>query len=792
MTLRSILFVLLLTFSYGGVHAQHVITGKVTDSSFQVLAFATVVLQADSDFIAGAATDENGHFNITTIDRLQGQYTLTVSLMGYQTWKRRFSYPDTVFLSNIILARDKRTLAGVTVAGKKPLVIRKADRYIVDVENSFLANGNSGLDVLKKSPGVWVSNNGNIRIKGSQSVMVMINDVVQRMSEEELAEYLKTIRSENISRIEVIANPPSEFEAAGAGGIIHIILKKVRNDGFSAGVSTQYRQQGEKPYYGGTVTTDYRVKNLYLSGGYTYVKDKSIYLATNDIVYPDKGVYSGRTDRSNNTGRHQYRLGIALDIGKDQTINLQTLATANNLNESFITGIRYLPGTDTITGVANSGRMRDADLRSTTLNYVWRTDSSGSQLKVIADYTNSSKTELNNFYSRYNDLLRNATYRNNTPNNTDILSVQADYTKVLQHKTELKGGTKLSTVKRDNEIVREDYADDKWVLNGEGSNHFIYKEYLLMFYSSVEKTFGPLVIKAGLRAEQTYTKGNSVTSGQQFDRDYFGLFPSLFMMYTLNEKRGNSLRLNYTRRLQRPSFSALNPYRLQLDDYTVLTGNPNLLPQYSHNISAGYTLRNDYTAELYFSRTNNVIAELASSAGNNVVEYQSRNFTHSTEYGMSLEAPFKVMNGWNVNNSFSLYNLSYRIDAFSINRTSFAVKSIHTIVWNRVIDIDVVADYRSPYVSANSRIPHMFSFDVEFTRRILKNQGRVRLFLADIFNTLREKEVTDYYNTHIDFYQKRPTRIVGVAFSYTFRSGRKFSNKKIDQGSTEEKGRIGN
>ncbi|HJT72634.1 MAG TPA: TonB dependent receptor [Chitinophaga sp.] len=792
MTLKHILFVLFLTLSYNGLHAQHSIAGKVTDSSFQALAFATIVLQSDTNFIAGAATDESGRFNISTPGSLHGHYTLTVSLLGYQAFRRNFNYPDTAFLSHITLIRDKRTLAGVTVAGKKPLVIRKADRYIVDVENSFLANGNSGLDVLRKSPGVWVSNNGSIRIKGSQSVMVMINDVVQRMSEEELAEYLKTIRSENISRIEVIANPPSEFEASGAGGIIHIILKKVRNDGFNGGISTHYRQQGKKPYYGGTATADYRIKDLYLSGGYSYVKDKSTYLATNNIVYPDKGIYSSRTDRNNNTGRHQYRFGIALDIGKDHTINLQTLATANNLNESFITGIHYLPGTDTITGVANSVRMRDADLRSTTLNYVWKTDSSGSQLKVIADYTNSSKTELNNFYSRYNDPLRNSTYRNNTPNNTDILSVQADYTEVLKNKTEIKGGTKLSAVKRDNEIIREDYVDDKWVVNDAGSNHFIYKEYLLMFYSSVEKTFGSVVLKAGLRAEQTYTKGNSVTSGQKFDRNYFGLFPSFFMMYTLNEAQGNSVRFNYTRRLQRPSFSALNPYRLQFDDYTVMVGNPNLLPQYSHNISAGYTFRNDYSAELYFSRTNNVIAELASSTGNNVIEYQSRNFTHSTEYGLSLEAPFKVMKGWTANNSFSLYNLSYRIDAFSINRTSFSVKSIHTIVWNKVIDIDAVADYRSPYVSANSRVPYMFSFDLEFTRRILKNQGRVRLYLADIFNTLREKEITDYNNTHIDFYQKRPTRLIGVVFSYTFRSGKKFSNKKIDQGNTDEKGRIGN
>src|SRR5205085_2802692 len=127
----------------------------------------------------------------------------------------------------------------VTVTGKKPLLVRKTDRYIVNVENSFLANGNSGLEVLQKSPGVWVDNNGRIRIKGNQPVTVMINDVVQRMSEEDLAEYLKTLKSEDISRIEVISNPPSEYETGGSGGIIHIILKKARKDGFNGTVTAQ-------------------------------------------------------------------------------------------------------------------------------------------------------------------------------------------------------------------------------------------------------------------------------------------------------------------------------------------------------------------------------------------------------------------------------------------------------------------------------------------------------------------------------------------------------------------------
>lgn len=166
-----------------------------------------------------------------------------------------------------ILAQQKdsvRTLKEVRITGQPPLVTRKADRYIVHIENSALANGYSGLDVLQKSPGLWVSPDGNIKITGNQSVTVMINDIVQRMTGLELSEYLKTLRSEDISKIEVIPNPPAEFEAASSGGIVHIILKKARKQGVTGTLSAQYKQQGKKPYAGAGASLDYKMKKWYL------------------------------------------------------------------------------------------------------------------------------------------------------------------------------------------------------------------------------------------------------------------------------------------------------------------------------------------------------------------------------------------------------------------------------------------------------------------------------------------------------------------------------------------------
>jgi outer membrane receptor protein involved in Fe transport len=793
MPIKPILFSLILILLYKTLIAQVSISGHVVDLENKPLPLVMVILQQQELFVAGTNTDEEGGYRLSHGFERGKAYAVKFTLVGYRPVIRHFIYPDTGFHKRIILLPDNKLLNEVTVSAQRPMIIRKADRFIIDVENSLLANGNSGFEVLKKSPGLWVSDNGSIRIKGNQPVTVMINDVVQRMSEEELADYLKTLKSEDVSKIEVIANPPAEFEASGTGGVVHIVLKKARKDGFNGSLYGRYMQQGNRPYASAGTSLNYKLKDLYLFGSYSYTSDRSRSVATTDILYPDKGIYNSRTDRNNINSRQQYRIGAAYDLGNDQSLGIQTTGTLNRSDQNFVTGIHYRSGGLDTRGAANSAWWKAPGLSSTTLNYLWKTDTSGSQLKVIVDYTRSNKDETNNFSSVYDAPDRNATYRNSTPNSTAIYNMQADYTAVLKHKTEIRAGAKYSAVKRDNSIIREDYVDQHWVPNTAGSNHFIYHENLLMAYSSLEKMIKRTAVKIGLRVEQTFTKGNSVSSGQHFTRNYLGLFPSVFIMQTLNERKGSALYINYSRRLQRPSFNDLNPYRLQLDDYTAILGNPDLLPQYTHNVSIGYSFLNNYSADVYFSRTSNMIGELANPAGNTMIEYQARNFDNSTEYGFNFSAPVKILKNWTVNNSFSLYNLSYRIHNFAINQTTFYGKSVHTITLKKLIDIEAWADYRSPYVQANSRIPHMFSFDLGFTKKVLDGQGRLRLYFSDVFNTLREMSVTDYNDTHIDFYQKRPTRTVSVSFTYNFSGGRKFKDKKIDQGSSsDENSRIGN
>ncbi len=419
-------------------------------------------------------------------------------------------------------------------------------------------------------------------------------------------------------------------------------------------------------------------------------------------------------------------------------------------------------------------------------------DTMGSNLKVIGDYSTNNKTEISDFIELYSDTSENSIYRNHAPNSIYIGSVQADYTKNFNSKMELKGGIKYVAIERNNEIIKEDSLNNNWLKNSAASDHFIYNENLLMFYSSVEKNMNQTDIKIGLRAEATTSKGNSITTNQQFTKHYWGLFPSLYVSRILNEGKGNSIYFNYSRRLTRPTLGDLNPNKLQFGSNTAMIGNPNLLPQYSNNLELGAIFLHNFNGNFYLNKTNNIITLLASSDSNNFINYTSVNLNSSTEYGINLNIPFKIEKNWSIINSLEINNLSYTFNSGLVHQASFYIRSVNTINIKNMVDVDATANYHSATQYSNIASPSSFYFDIGFTKKVFQKKGTLRLYFTDIFNTIYEKEITNETNLYIDFYRKRPTRTASISFNYNFSFGKKFTEKKIEQSNADTKNRIGN
>lgn len=788
MVIRLIIFLLAAIISQ--VKAQ-TIEGRVTGAHQQPLSFVSVAINKDSQVVVAGISDENGYFRLTSAFQRQQSYLLYFSLIGYMSKQITLTFSDTLKPVAITLAEDPKQLAGVTVTGKANLVTRKSDRYIIHVENSPLANGLSGTEVLQRSPGVWVDNMGNIRLKGNQPVTVMINDVVQRMEAEELADFIRSIKSEDISRIEVIPNPPAEFEAGGSGGIIHIVLKKKRNNGWSGSANAQYWQQARKPYVTVGATLNYQLCKLYLSGSYTYVKDLRSITERTVITYPDHAAFDNATDRSEKIGRHQYRLSSVYDFNAKQSLSMQSFFSKTNFNHLFQSNEWYYNAASS-SGKAISRKQRIFDMAGITVNYSFKLDTAGSVLKIVADYLQTDRSERNQFAKLNDDTTKQRFWRNNAPTGTRIYTFQSDFSKIIKPQTIFQSGIKYAAIVRDNEVVIEDLAGAEWKRNEGQSNHFKYNEDILMLYASLDHTIRQTTIKGGLRAEQTFSAGNEMVSATRFSRKYFGLFPSLSVMQLLNAEKGTAITASYSRRLTRPALNELNPARLEFSKYTALTGNPNLLPQYSHHFSLSWQFLKQHTVEAYFARTNHFIALSANAGANNSIDYIFENTGSTAEYGVSYTGTVKPFSMWSISNNAAVYRSAYQFNGLPYRQTSFYATMLHTVTLTKLTEFDLFADYRSPYIYTNLYTYENFSLDIGVTQKLLQSKARLRLSITDILNTSREKEWTDDKESTISFYRKRPTRTLRISFTYQFSSGKKIQLKSIEQGGREEKGRVGN
>lgn len=755
----------------------------VTDSAGKPLQMVTVAIFHDTTFIAATTTNEDGHFTLPPLQK-QKKYTLHLTLVNYSSLKISFVYPDTKPLESLILSPIAKTLEKVSVTAKLPLITRRTDRYIVNVENSILANGLTATEVLQRSPGIWVDNAGNIRLRGTQPVTVMINHVIQRMSAEELSDYLRSIKSEDISKIEVIPTPPAEFEAGGSGGIIQIILKKSRTAGWSGSANTQYWWQHQKPYFSSGITLNYQLRKLNLSATYGYVKDLRSITERTDIFYPDQSEYHNFTMRNENIGRQQYRVAAGYDISSKHAISIESVASILKFDQQFLSEEQHVKDT-TYFAYPTSDKNRIFNLKGVTLNYSIELDTSGSALRFIVDYSPSRRSETNNFFD-------SRVWRNNAPTNTNILTAQSDYTKVIDKATTVKAGLKYGSIGRDNLLVTEELLNNNWNIDSGRSNHFKYEENLMMAYSTIERTFSHTTIHAGVRAEQTFSRGHLVSADQHFSREYFGIFPSLFILRPINQKKGSSISVAYNRRLTRPAMTDLNPARMVFSKYTALIGNPNILPEYSNNLSLTYQFIKNHSLDIYFSRTRNAISLSVRPGEDNSIDYYSANTGSAVQYGINYSGSSSPVKEWTITNNLSAYRSHYQFGDVMYKQTSISASSVHVFSFEKVADIDFIAEYRSPYIYTNLYTYANFNIDLGVTKKLFKEKVRLRLSCTDLLNTLREKELTNEKGTRLEFYRKRPTRTVRVSLTYNFSKGKKVSDKKIDHGSREEKSRGAN
>ncbi|MFT4024796.1 MAG: outer membrane beta-barrel family protein [Flavihumibacter sp.] len=761
------------------------VSGHVYGGQQQALENASVELWKDSVLLTAGATGKNGHWQLQAALQKMVLYRLHITRTGYNSCEIPFLYNGSLPAFKVTLTAAPKTLSAVTVTAKPSLLSRKTDRYSINVENGPFASGLSAAELLQRSPGVWVDNQGPVRLRGTGSVTIMVNNVVQKLSDEELADFLGSLKAEDISRIEIIPVPPAAFEAAGTGGIIHIILKKKKTTGRNGNLNTQYSQQGPAPYYTTGATLNQQSRRLFLSGSYTYTKDLHLIKEETVTGAGPQPVYENRTTRDEKVGRQQARFTGVYDINPKQSVSLQALYARFVFRQDYYSDELY-HGNPPANGQAYTFKNRTSGNAGATLNYTLRLDTAGSTVKLIADYSQQQKTEHNRFIRTNSDPAREGVWGTSLPADTRSFTVQADLLQQLRKKTVMTAGVKYASDYRTSLLLADHFMDASWLFNPAQSNHFVYRENILMAYSQGERTIRNTTVKAGLRAEETITTGRLVTDSTQFARTYFGLFPSLSLAHILNAGKDRMITFSYARRLTRPEIAQLNPARLQSSSYISLRGNPALQPAYSQHFSLAWQFARDQTIETYFTRTSNDIAVSANTNSDNTVEYIFENTGSSNEYGLQYSSVLTLQKWWTANSNVYVYHLQYRFNEKPYQQTSFYLQLLHTFSFNKKGDIDFTAYYQSPFIYTNLYTYGNFSMDLGYTKKLFKTKLRMRLAVTDLLNTSHEREWTDDKGFTIAFYRKRASRTARVSLSYQFSSGKKFQLKNVENNGIED------
>ncbi|RYZ21948.1 MAG: TonB-dependent receptor [Chitinophagaceae bacterium] len=721
---------------------------------------------------------------------------LCAALVQAQDTSRRAA-ADTSKLSK------NKDLDEVKINSLRPAIEQKADRLVVNVENTALAAGNTAYAVLSRTPGVLIDAEGNIQLNGRSGVTVQIDGRPTFLSARDLRTLLEGMPAENLKNIEIITNPSAKYEAEGTSGILNLNLKKQINQGMNGSVYAGYNTNFYNSGWSTGASLNYR------KGGWSF-------FATTDLmrrvggrdgvftrVFQSRGqaTYFDQTAVGShyNEGPPTFRIGSELELNKRHSIGFTTYFNQNTLRQNFLsnTTIGASPTRPDLIIDARNYMMNIWQGWTGNAHYVYKIDSSGSTLSADVDFArirNRGDADFLNYYDsvgkrQYTDFL----YQE-SPNGYNITSGRVDATIMAGKGRRMETGLRASDVLSDNDARFYFHNTPQLVVDPYRTNHFRYRENIYAAYvNGVLPVSKSMTVQAGLRLEQTVSRGMQLTTGQVTNRSYTNLFPSLFIQQKVSENYG--VTLNYSRRLQRPNYGSLNPFRLYRDPYTWFEGNPNLQPQYAHSFSLTQSVKKTYLFTLSYLYTSNIMSELARLVPDSAYTvYYQGNVNFEREYGLTAIVPVKIRRWWDVQNTLTV--LADRIDATSkggggqVNENVFVMfQSNHTLQLPRGIRVELNGRYVGEGLSGLYVMAPYFRLDAGLRKSFTKAHLDLSVNASDVFRSHHLRFATRIDGNINDFDQYLRFQGLNIQLRYNFSRGQRVDEQR--RRSVEEMNRAG-
>ncbi|HEX8426390.1 outer membrane beta-barrel family protein [Hymenobacter sp.] len=755
--------------------SQSRVSGTITNLKAEAVNFASVIAFKEGKVVNAVTADDNGKYQITIA--AEAPFELLYKGLGYEEHKLVFqtACDSTV---NVQLSPSQNKIKEVVILGKKPLIERKVDRYVFNIENSLAVSNTDAFEAVTMTPGVF-SSNGSINIIGKGVTRVMLNDRLLTLAGDELRDFLKALPSNDIASIEVITTPPAKYDAEGNSGLINIKLKTVSLNSFSGSASGRLAQAAYTSGNGSTSLNMNQGKwtvSSSLSGNYGSIKPiEKLQFVTYE------------TTRNDYAQRREYNKSVTARLAADYKLRpgrvlgvelLSTLSSPDkvqkrelhtwNINEQVIS--------------AQSSSLRNATdgaFLAANLHYNLALDTLGRKALVNLDYfgnTLTSNTFINSIRSDGgNNLPSYSTLSINTDRDINTYSAKVDVEYPVRFAA-LSWGAKAAYTTVKSYLGRASIGTEEPPISSV-KDEFDYQENIQALYFNADKKISKqLQVQGGLRLERTDITGQS-RQGRSTDLQYLKLFPSVHAAYKINDLQSWSF--NYGRRISRPYYRLLNPFRWYDSPYSYESGNPHLLPTLSHNLELAYTHSESLIFSVDYLRSSNSMKEITTIDSEGLQATIPLNYYNVRTYGINITYIYNKLKWFESTNMINGYHYAIlsnlEFTDSRLKQVGFYASSQNTIVLNNKMGmkLNVLFTYNSPYLDGVYKVQGFSNLNLALQTLILKKKVTARVGVSDIFRSQRNKYVANYNNVTLlsnNYYDRRAAT---VSLQY------RFGNKKI-------------
>ncbi len=772
------------------------ISGQVFDAKNKAVELATItLLKKDSSVVNGAMTKENGSFEIDHV--ADGDYLLRINALGF---KQRFldniqlskTNPDKK-LGKISVSGTSQTLKEVEIVGEKNMIELSADKKVFNVEKNITSAGGSATDVLKNIPTLSVDVDGDILLRGKETTL-LIDGKPATLLGGEIADALQSLPASVIQSVEVITNPTANYDAQGMAGIINIITKKEKKFGKNGMVSVG---AGTGDKYNASLNLNLRNDrwNIFFNTGYRYNTNYQ-------HIANERKTLEGLLTTGSYENSTRYNDAWFNTFGAEYTYSKRTsFVFTGNLNKmrwgnKALTDYHYFTGDKIDSTESRSTYFWGGPISvSTSLDYKHKFKKEKQELSANITFARNNMYRDQNYHTIKLDSAGNQKGNEviqqmpGGGGNTSLTS-QADFTTPFFTTNGI-----LSTGWK-SQLMWFETSNNATINHGDGNgfqkdsllqNDYHYLQQTQAAYTRFSDQYGKFGYQLGLRLEYSrYDGSSSLLKGNNYSNEFLNLFPSAYMSYKL--PKNQTVYASYTRRINRPSFYQMMPYKDVGNPMDTLAGNPNLIPEFIHNVEFNYNKQfqkgHTIIASAYYQFTQNLIDRVKTFSGDSSGRSltMSQNLNHGITYGLELTGKFQILSFWDATANFNFFNniINGSVASSSLNNngSSWFSKINTNIKLPKNSSIQISCGYEAPKIAAQGTLKEVYWLDIAVRKNFFKNNITGVVNFTDIFNSRKTTNIYEFNYATQTVFRDKETRVINFTLSYRFGKTDSKNNKK--------------